>query len=145
MSEPQEKAVPPVATSATANGAAPALPATENNREVNADELHAAVMARYEAAVQRAIEESKRPLPEEMTLSQALDFLDISPLRLYKLIKRGELPCRKVGKRRRIPTAALLEYDEKMFQEARAAAAEITRLSQELDFYETNGPNPLTK
>ncbi len=84
------------------------------------------------AGVHSAAEVARAPLPEEMTLAQAAEFLDVSDLHLVRLIRRGELPCRKVGKRRRIPSAALVEYREKMFQRAREAAAEITRLSQEM-------------
>ena len=100
------------------------------------------MMARYEAAVQRAIEESKRPLPEEMTLSQAADFLDVSREYILKRIKRGELPCRLVGKRRRIPSAALLEYNEKLFQRRKAAADEMSNIAQELGLYDEEGPLP---
>ena len=53
-----------------------------------------------EAAFQRAMADARRPLPEEMSISQAADFLDVSREYILKLIKRGVLPCRLVGKRR---------------------------------------------
>jgi excisionase family DNA binding protein len=68
-----------------------------------------------------------------MTTTQAADFLDVSRPFIIKLTRRGELPCRMVGKHRRIPTDAVLEYREKMFQQARKAADEMSQLSQEAD------------
>jgi excisionase family DNA binding protein len=96
----------------------------------------------FEAALERAIEAAKRPLPPEMTTTQAADYLDVSRPFVIKLIKRGELPCRMVGTHRRIPTPALREYREKMFRRALAAADEISRISQELGLYEREGPPP---
>jgi excisionase family DNA binding protein len=98
-----------------------------------------------DAALRRAVEGMCRPLPAEMTTTQAAEFLDVSRPFLIKLINRGELPCRMVGKHRRIPSAALLAYKEKMFQKARAAVDEMTRLSQELGLYELEGPPPRTQ
>jgi excisionase family DNA binding protein len=95
-----------------------------------------------DAAVRRALEAAQRPLPAEMTTTQAADFLDVSRPFVIKLVKRGELPCRMVGKHRRIPTEALKAYREKMFQRAQEAATEMTRLSQELGLYDLEGPPP---
>jgi excisionase family DNA binding protein len=85
-----------------------------------------------EAAVRRACEAASKPLPAEMTTTQAADFLDVSRPFVIKLIKRGELPCRMVGKHRRIPTDAVRGYREKMFRRASEAATEMARLSQEM-------------
>jgi excisionase family DNA binding protein len=71
-----------------------------------------------------------------MTTTQAAEFLDVSRPFVIKLVKRGELPCRMVGKHRRIPSAALLEYREKMFHQAKMAADEMTQMSQDLGLYE---------
>jgi excisionase family DNA binding protein len=79
-------------------------------------------------------------LPAEMTTTQAAEFLDVSRPFVVKLIRRRELPCRMVGKHRRIPTAALVAYREKMFQVAKSAADDMTQLSQELGPYEHEGP-----
>jgi len=98
------------------------------------------VSPELEAAVHRAHKGLFQPLPREMTTTQAADFLDVSRPFVIKLIKRGELPCRMVGKHRRIPSDALLAYREKMFQQAKSAADEMARLSQEMGFYETDAP-----
>jgi excisionase family DNA binding protein len=92
-----------------------------------APELEAAVLRAYKATFQ---------LPREMTTTQAAEFLDVSRPFVIKLLKRGELPCRMVGKHRRIPSDALLEYREKMFQQAKGAADEMAQISQELGLYE---------
>jgi excisionase family DNA binding protein len=92
--------------------------------------------AEFEAAVRRACEAAAAPLPPEMTTTQAAEFLDVSRRLVIKLIQRGELPCRLVGKRRRIPTSALLEQREKMFQRAKRAADEMSQIAQDLGLYD---------
>src|SRR5438045_4173058 len=116
MSESQNPAIPPATTAEPAqNGETVGWSPRAEKMASTGNEADGKAARVWEARVRQAIEEAKQPLPEEMTLSQAMDFLGVSQLRLYKLIKRGELSCRKVGKRRRIPTAALLELREKMF------------------------------
>lgn len=88
------------------------------------------------AAVQRAIEGSLKPLPKEMTTTQAADYLDVSRPFVVKLVKRGVLPCRFVGKHRRIPSDALVKYRERMFQRAMQAADELAQESQALGLYD---------
>jgi excisionase family DNA binding protein len=77
-----------------------------------------------------------------MTTTQAADFLDVSRPFVIKLVKRGDLPCRNVGTHRRIPTVALQEYREKMYQRAKTAADELAQQSQELGLYDLEGPPP---
>jgi excisionase family DNA binding protein len=86
-----------------------------------------------EAAVLRAYKGMSPPsLPEEMTTTEAAEFLDVSRPFIIKLVNLRELPCRMVGKHRRIPSAALVDYREKMFQRAKVAADEMAQTSQEL-------------
>ena len=100
------------------------------------------VSPELEAAVQKARQGLVKPLPEEMTTTQAADFLDVSRPFVIKLIDRGELPCRMVGKHRRIPTAALVEHRKKMLKRAGRAADEMVRLSEEAGLYNLEGPPP---
>jgi excisionase family DNA binding protein len=86
------------------------------------------VSPELEEAVHRVYQGLKQSLPREMTTTQAAAFLDVSRPFVIKLIQRGELPCRMVGKHRRIPSSALVEYREQMFQQARKAADEMTQL-----------------
>jgi excisionase family DNA binding protein len=77
-----------------------------------------------------------------MTTSQAADFLSVSRPFVIKLIKQGELPCRMVGKHRRIPSDALRVYREKMFQRAKAVSDELAQRSQELGLYNLENLSP---
>ncbi len=47
-----------------------------------------------------------------------------------------------VGKHRRIPGAALVEYREKMFQQAKRAGDAMAQKGQELGLYDLEGPTP---
>ncbi len=104
--------------------------------EVFVDGAPVEVSPELEAAVRRALEGSRHSTPEEMTTTQAADFLDVSRPFVIKLIDRGELPCRMVGKHRRVPRKALLEYRKKMFVQARKAADEMAQTAQSLGLYE---------
>jgi excisionase family DNA binding protein len=98
------------------------------------------VSPELEAAVHRAYKGLLAPLPAEMTTSQAAEFLDVSRPFVVKVIKQGGLPYRMVGKHHRIPTAALVEYREKMFHRAKKAADEMARMSQDLGLYDEERP-----
>jgi excisionase family DNA binding protein len=100
------------------------------------------VSPELEAAVERARKGLLQPQPTEMTTTQAAEFLDVSRPFVIKLVRRGDLPCRLVGKHRRIPTQALRDYKQQMFQQAKSAADEMSRLSQELGLYDLEGPPP---
>jgi excisionase family DNA binding protein len=110
--------------------------------EIRIDGTCVEVSPELEAAVRRAYERRVQPLPGEMTTTRAAEFLDVSRPFVIKLVERGELPCRMVGKHRRIPTDALLDYREKMFRQARHATDEMAQTSQELGLYEGEQPSP---
>ncbi len=95
-----------------------------------------------EAAVLRVYRDQQQSLPCEMTTTQAAEFLDVSRPFIIKRINLGELPCRMVGKHRRIPSDALVEYREKMFRQARAAADEMAAISQEQGLDGLEAPAP---
>jgi excisionase family DNA binding protein len=99
--------------------------------EITVNGVRIEVSAELENAVHRAYKGLLQPLPKEMTTTQAAEFLDVSRPFVIKLTQRGELPFRKVGQHRRIPSTAVLAYREKMFQQARKAADEMSQLSQE--------------
>ena len=103
---------------------------------VTVDGVPVEVSPELEEAVLRARNAALRPLPNEMTTNQAAEFLDVSRPFVIKLTKTGGLPFRLVGKHRRIPSDALVKYREKMFEQARKAADEMTRLSQEAGLYD---------
>jgi excisionase family DNA binding protein len=113
-----------------------------NRIEVFVNGVRVEVSPELEAAVERAHKGLLQPQPAEMTTTQAAEFLDVSRPFVIKLVRRGELPCRMVGKHRRIPTGALRDYKAKMFREARSAADEMTRMAQDLGLYDLEGPPP---
>jgi excisionase family DNA binding protein len=126
---------PPRQTETTAPASRPAdrLDVTVNGVRIN-------VPPELETPLRRAYESAAKPLPAELTTNQAADFLDVSRPFIIKLIRRGELPCRLVGTHRRIPSDALLAYRELMFRRARAAANEITRITEDLGLYDAEKP-----
>jgi excisionase family DNA binding protein len=108
--------------------------------EIRVNGVPIEVSPELEEAVHRAHKGLLQPPPKEMTTNQAAEFLDVSRPFVIKLVQRGELPCRMVGKHRRIPSEALLRYRERMFQQARRAADEMTQLSQDAGLYEEDHP-----
>ena len=110
--------------------------------EVTVNGVRIEVSPELEDAVQRAHKGLLRPIPKEMTTTQAAEFLDVSRPFVIKLTQRGELPFRRVGQHRRIPSEAVLAYREKMFQQARTAADEMAQLSQDAGLDE---PEPRRK
>ncbi|MFO0811283.1 MAG: helix-turn-helix domain-containing protein [Gemmataceae bacterium] len=116
--------------------------AAKRRIDVTVDGTRVVLPPDLKAAVRRAVEAAAKPLPAEMTTTQAADFLDVSRPFVVKLIRRGDLPCRMVGTHRRIPSEALVRYRETMYQRAREAAAEITRISEDLGLYERDDTRP---
>ncbi|MBA4371182.1 MAG: hypothetical protein C0418_06375 [Coriobacteriaceae bacterium] len=70
-------------------------------------------------------------LERELTTQQAADIIGVSRPYLVVMLENGALPYRKVGNRRRIPTAAVLEAKRR-----HDALRELTRLSQEYGLYD---------
>jgi excisionase family DNA binding protein len=108
--------------------------------EITVNGVRIDVSPELEDALLRAHNGLSRPLPKEMTTTQAAAFLDVSRPFVIKLIERGELPCRMVGKHRRLPGEAVLNYREKMFQRASKAADEMAQLAQDAGLYEQEPP-----
>ena len=69
----------------------------------------------------------------QLTTQQAADILNVSRPYLIGLLESGEIEFSKVGRHRRIPFRALDQYKRLAEQRTRAAADEISRLSQEMD------------
>jgi len=110
--------------------------------EITVGGVRLEVSRELEAAVLRACQGQLQTLPQEMTTTEAAEFLDVSRPYVVKLVKQGELPCRMVGNRHRIPTASLLEYREKMYRRAKAAADALVAANQQLGLYDNEAPAP---
>lgn len=72
------------------------------------------------------------PVHPELTTQEAADLLNVSRPYLIKLLDAGEIPFRKIGMHRRIPTQKLLDYREKQRKQSREAAAELTAEGQRM-------------
>jgi excisionase family DNA binding protein len=72
------------------------------------------------------------PSEAQLTTQQAADMLNVSRPYLIGLLESGEIEYSKVGRHRRVPFAALMEYKRHADQRARAAADELSDLGQEL-------------
>jgi len=72
------------------------------------------------------------PTHAELTTQQAADLLNVSRPHLIGLLEAGEIDYRKVGKHRRIKVSSLLEYMRADDHRRRAAADELSTLTQEM-------------
>jgi excisionase family DNA binding protein len=75
------------------------------------------------------------PKEAELTTQQAAAMLNVSRPYLIGLLESGKIPFRKVGRHRRITCEALMEYKRRDDLERRAAADDLTELSEELGLY----------
>jgi excisionase family DNA binding protein len=75
------------------------------------------------------------PKDVELTTQQAADFLNVSRPYLIKLLESGEIPCRRVGRHRRITFDALMEFRRHDDLKRRSASDELVQLSEELGLY----------
>ena len=72
---------------------------------------------------------------EEVTTQEAADLLNVSRPYVVRLIERRELPCRKVGARRRLRLTDVLTYREIQRARQRVAADALAAEAQELGIY----------
>jgi excisionase family DNA binding protein len=72
------------------------------------------------------------PSDAQLTTQQAADMLNVSRPYLIGLLESQQIEYSKVGRHRRIPFAALMEYKRHADQRARGAADALSDLGQEL-------------
>lgn len=73
------------------------------------------------------------PVGTMLTTQEAAVMLNVSRPHLTKLLKAGEIDFEEVGKHRRVPLEALMQYRDRKRQEREKALDELTRLGQEFD------------
>jgi excisionase family DNA binding protein len=71
----------------------------------------------------------------ELSTTQAADVLGVSRPFLIGLLEAGQIAYRKVGTHRRVQADSLLDYQRRDDAQRRAAATELTQLSQEMGLY----------
>lgn len=72
------------------------------------------------------------PLQAELSTYEAAELLGVSRPFLIRLVEKGELPFRVVGRHRRIPCEDLLAYKEKTQRRRAKAIAEMTSADDEM-------------
>ncbi len=72
------------------------------------------------------------PIGHTLTTQQAADFLNVSRPYLVRLLETGKMPFTKVGRHRRIKFEELMKYMQRVDEESRQAADNLTRETQEL-------------
>jgi excisionase family DNA binding protein len=92
----------------------------------------AALLAAVMTAVANGQGVTVVPSGAQLTTQQAADILNVSRPYLISLLEKREIDYSLVGRHRRIPFQALMDYKRRSDRAARAAADELSALSQEL-------------
>jgi len=72
------------------------------------------------------------PLQAELSTYEAAELLGVSRPFLIRLLEKGELPYRVIGKHRRVPFEDLMVYKEKTQRRREKAIAEMTATDDEM-------------
>lgn len=73
------------------------------------------------------------PIHAELTTQEAADILNVSRPFVVKLIESGEIPCRKIGRHRRILFEDLMRYKHQVDNQRMQALDELAAQAQELN------------
>lgn len=73
------------------------------------------------------------PIHAELTTQEAADIFNVSRPFLIKLIEVGKIPCRKVGRHRRIRFEDLMNYKQQIDSDRMQALDELAAQAQELN------------
>jgi excisionase family DNA binding protein len=76
------------------------------------------------------------PLQRLLSTTEAGDLLGVSRQYLTRIIDRGDLPCERTGRHRRILLSDLLEYKRERDAARRAALDELTAQAAEMGAYD---------
>jgi len=76
------------------------------------------------------------PLHRRMSTTAAADLLGVSRQYLTRLIDRGEIPCERTGRHRRLKLSDVVSYKERRDHNRRTVLDELTAESEELGAYD---------
>ena len=76
------------------------------------------------------------PRTQRLTTQEAADFLGVSRPTLVKLLEEGKIPYEQPGRHRRIMFTDLLDYQERLREDRRAALDRMTEDASEAGLYD---------
>jgi len=76
------------------------------------------------------------PRTQRLTTQEAADFLGVSRPTLVKLLEEGKIPYEQPGRHRRIMFTDLLNYQERLREDRRAALDRMTEEASEAGLYD---------
>ncbi|MBD2655498.1 MULTISPECIES: helix-turn-helix domain-containing protein [Synechocystis] len=103
---------------------------SEETVEIPASALHLLVDILAEMAQGNAV--TLIPIHAELTTQESADILNVSRPFLIKLLDSGEIPCRMVGKHRRIRFQDLMDYKQKTDEARTQALDALAHQAQDL-------------
>ena len=85
---------------------------------------------------------SSVPVEAQLTTQEAAEFLGMSRPTLIKIVDRGDIPCTKVGRHRKLRLGDLVAYQQHHAEIRRAALREMVDIALDEGLYATTSGSP---
>lgn len=85
---------------------------------------------------------SVAPIETQLTSQEAAEFLGMSRPSLIKIVDRGDIPCIKVGRHRRVRLGDLVDYQRRQAEIRRVALQEMVDIALGEELYEATSGSP---
>lgn len=85
---------------------------------------------------------SVAPIETQLTTQEAAEFLGMSRPSLIKIVDRGDIPCIKVGRHRRVRLGDLVDYQRRQAEIRRVALQEMVDIALGEELYEATSGSP---